>query len=145
MERELQDKLHEKYPKIFRDLGGDPTKTCMSWEHGGIACGPGWYDLLDRLCHFLQWNADKNGYSQVIADQVKEKFGELRFYYHMETPTDTENHTSMGEGIRGDGYLEGAISFAEIMSGSICEACGKPGTLTRGGWISCLCEDCRKK
>lgn len=134
MTKELELKLQEKYPKIFRDLYGDKTVTCMHW---GITCGDGWYDLIDRLCHALQWSADKNGYKQVVADQVKEKFGELRFYYHFE---DTENEKEN----RSSEYLEGMISFAEIMSGSICESCGKPGTLNNRGWIQCRCEDCKK-
>jgi hypothetical protein len=47
MTPELEAKLKEKYPTFFRDLYGDPTKTCMSW---GIEAGDGWYDLIVKLC-----------------------------------------------------------------------------------------------
>lgn len=81
MKPKLQAQLFSKYPEIFRDRTRSMRETCMCW---GICTGDGWYDLLDRLCGDLQWNTDKNSYPQVVADQVKEKFGTLRFYYHLE-------------------------------------------------------------
>jgi hypothetical protein len=60
---------------------------------------------------------------QVIASQVKEKFGTLRFYTY-----------------GGDDYCHGVIDMAEYMSGRTCEECGTPGKRTSGGWISTLCE-----
>lgn len=59
---------------------------------------------------------------QVTLDQVKEKFGTLRFYY-----------------TGGDDYISGLVSMAESMSGITCETCGKPGTSTQGGWIKTAC------
>ena len=59
---------------------------------------------------------------QVTLDQVKEKFGTLRFYYS-----------------GGDEYIAGLVSMAESMSGVTCETCGKPGTQTGGGWIKTVC------
>ena len=59
---------------------------------------------------------------QVTLDQVKEKFGTLRFYYQ-----------------GGDDYIRGLVSMAESMSGVTCEECGKPGTQTPGGWIKTVC------
>jgi len=61
---------------------------------------------------------------QVILDQVKEKFGTLRFYY-----------------IGGDDYIRGMVTMAESMSGVTCEECGKPGTQTPGGWIKTVCVE----
>jgi len=61
---------------------------------------------------------------QVTLDQVKEKFGTLRFYY-----------------TGGDDYIRGLVSMAESMSGVTCETCGKPGTSTRGGWIKTACKE----
>ena len=62
---------------------------------------------------------------QVTLDQVKEKFGTLRFYYS-----------------GGDEYINGLVSMAESMSAITCETCGKPGTQTSGGWIKTICEPC---
>ena len=61
---------------------------------------------------------------QVTLDQVKEKFGTLRFYYS-----------------GGDDYIHGLVSMAESMSGVTCETCGKPGTSTGGGWIKTACKE----
>jgi hypothetical protein len=61
---------------------------------------------------------------QVIVDQVKEKFGSLRFYY-----------------TGGDDYISGLTSMAESMSEVTCEECGKPGKSSGGGWISVRCDE----
>jgi len=128
MKIELQDKLISKYPKIL------DRKILLD---GGIACGDGWYMLLDELCQHLQFNTDHNNrkergnegrYPQVVAIQVKEKFGGLRFY--IDSCSD---------------YQNGTISFAESMSFNICEDCGSTDdvTLTDGGWYRSLCPKCR--
>lgn len=66
---------------------------------------------------------------QVVAVQVKEKFGGLRFYV---------------DGASSEIYA--MISFAENMSYHICEQCGTTTNVTTGGkgWISTLCDSCRK-
>jgi hypothetical protein len=60
---------------------------------------------------------------QVTLDQVKEKFGTLRFYYS-----------------GGDDYISGMVSLAEAMSGVTCEECGDPGERRGGGWIYTACD-----
>ena len=61
---------------------------------------------------------------QLTADQIKEKFGTLRFY------------TSGG-----DDYTDGVVRMAESMSGVTCETCGKPGQTGGKGWIRTTCEE----
>jgi hypothetical protein len=65
---------------------------------------------------------------QVTLDQVKEKFGTLRFYYS-----------------GGDEYINGLVSMAESMSGCTCEECGNPGERKGGGWVRTMCEPCEDK
>jgi len=60
---------------------------------------------------------------QVTLDQVKEKFGTLRFYYS-----------------GGDDYISGLVSMAESMSAVTCDECGNPGKQVGGGWITTLCQ-----
>jgi hypothetical protein len=75
-------------------------------------------------------------FPQVTLDQVKEKFGTLRFYY-----------------TGGDEYISGLVSMAESMSGVICESCGAPAETNWpkaenggvGGWVRTICEPCDKK
>lgn len=63
---------------------------------------------------------------QVVATQIKEKFGTLRFYYH-----------------GGDDYIRGLDAMAESMSSVICEDCGCPGvsrSTEKNRWIRVLCD-----
>lgn len=61
---------------------------------------------------------------QVVAIQVKEKYGTLRFYYN-----------------GGDDYIDGVIDLAEYMSSKICEVCGSPGSLNEGPWYKTTCVE----
>jgi len=113
MKIELQNKLFEKYPKIFRQKDLPKTETCMCW---GIACPDKWYDLIDALCKQIQMYVNQqrkalnrtkslisiNDYPQVEATQVKIKFGGLRFYH--------DHHSE---------YVRGLVSMAEAMSYNI--------------------------
>lgn len=126
MKPELQEKLIEKYPKIFSEVGMPPDKSCMAW---GLCVGDGWYWLIDQLCELLQYGTDKNGKHQVVAAQVKEKFGGLRFYINS-----------------GDDEQYAMIHLAENMSYSICEECGSLDDVKQTtGWIKSLCPVCRKQ
>jgi hypothetical protein len=98
--------LSERYPEIFARRQ-DRTSP-MGW---GIACGPGWFTLLDVLCTCLQAETDSQGAPQVVASQVKEKFGELSF--HVRGPLSPTQRDM--------------ISFAQALSLRTCEICGRPG------------------
>jgi hypothetical protein len=131
MNTELDEALCKKYPKIFRDRHGDKMTTAMCW---GMECGDGWYNIIDALCSQIQGHIDNSvrnwartgaePLNQVVATQVKEKYGTLRFYYDW-----------------GDDYVEGVVDMAEAISDSTCEVCGEPGTLTGRGWLSTRCQE----
>lgn len=140
MTEEKQNLLYERYPKIFKQKDMSPQESCMHW---GICVGDGWFDILDKLCHALQFHADKNSYPQVVANQVKEKFGGLRFYYHVEETEDSKNC----KWDRPASYLDGMIDFACAMAAMTCESCGAKAQIGRSGsgWVTCLCDDCKKQ
>jgi len=128
MNKELELKLVEKYPKILQDYGGDKMKTCMAW---GMECGDGWYDLLDDLLAKLDYLSNLSGV-QVVADQIKEKYGTLRFYYHKVG----------GDYKLLDYIIDNIIDMAEKRSANICEKTGKNGTVcSRMGWLKTLNRD----
>jgi len=79
MKQELELELVKKYPNLFRDYGGDMRLTCMTW---GMSHGDGWYDIIDEIGRKLK---DLGAEDMIIATQVKEKFGTLRFYYHYDS------------------------------------------------------------
>ncbi len=65
---------------------------------------------------------------QVVATQVKEKFGGLRFYHS-----------------GGDDEIRGMVRLAEVLSYRICEECGVMNELVTqndGGWIRTTCPCC---
>lgn len=61
---------------------------------------------------------------QVVAMQVKEKFGSLRFYVSS-----------------ADDEVFAMIDMAENMSCVTCEVCGSPGELRNEGWMKTLCDE----
>lgn len=126
MREELDSYLCKVYPKIFKDRASDPKDTLMCF---GFECGDGWFQIVNQLCnniqHYLDWqNKDSEVVPQVVATQVKEKFGTLRFYYD-----------------GGDSKIDGMVRMAESMSGVTCEECGKPGETRSGGWVRVLCDE----
>ncbi len=121
MRKTLDDLLCERYPLIFAERNLSMQESCMYW---GFACDDGWFTLIDTLCAKLQAHTDLNGAPQVVATQVKEKYGELRFYVQA-----------------ADKYQHGMIAFATAMSAQLCEKCGHPGKrFKRDGWLVTRCE-----
>lgn len=132
MKKELELKLVEKYPTILMDYGGDKRHTCMHW---GMECGDGWYNLLDELLEKLDY-ISKNTGTQVVADQIKEKFGTLRFYYSTIIKTDFNVEPII------DKIISDIVQSAERKSAHICENTGKGGYLCgRGGWLRTLSKE----
>ena len=77
MDQRLDDILCSRYPNIFAERHGDPVATSMCW---GFEVDDGWFTLLDVLCRELQRETDERGAPQVVATQVKQKAGSLRFH-----------------------------------------------------------------
>jgi hypothetical protein len=142
MKEELEQKLVEKYPLILKDYRGDCQKTCMAF---GIECSDGWYDMLDLAMEKIQYVCDmskRDGRNiQLVADQIKEKFGTLRFYYTVDgIYEDTD--------IVAERILSDIVSQTENISSSICEDCGDRRTArlsSKGGWMRTVCEKCAEK
>ena len=113
MDADLQKQLFDRYPLIFGELGLPVAESAMGW---GIATGNGWYHLIDGLCAQLQRDTDQGGAPQVIATQVKDKLGTLRFY----TRAANDRQSAM-------------IDLAREISQRMCAVCGGPGTLLSAG------------
>ena len=87
------------------------------WE-----CGPGWKSIIDPLIAACNRRGAR-------IDQIKEKYGSLRFYY---TPA----------GFGWDDHLEDLVDEAEAESERTCEMCGKPGyTRVKAHWYKTLCNE----
>lgn len=105
----LIDRFVRDFPHLFRN-GVPPC---------GLDVGVGWEQLLRELCENLENELPRDHDLQVI--QIKEKFGDLRFYTFSET-IDGELDTR----------IQRLISLAESRSGGICETCGAFGKKTTG-------------
>ena len=164
MNKDLEMKLVRNYPIIFSQYGGDKRQTCMSW---GMSCGNGWYNLINNLCEDVTTTiGNKN--IKIIAAQVKEKFGGLRFYYDIDAPDtfvskiDYIVSNAMFKIRLGKLYwriqdfrkkfyrttlekIEDIISNAEHKSYKICEICGEPGKTRGQGWVTTQCKKCWDK
>lgn len=123
MRDELDELLFQRYPLIFGERNLGMRETAMCW---GICCNDGWFDLIDTLCERLQFWTDNNGAPQIVASQVKQKYGELCFYTR-EIPSPVQ---------------DGMILMAEEMSLRICEQCGNSGALySRRGCLMTRCSE----
>lgn len=121
MKKELDDLLYERYPAIFAERNLSPQESGMHW---GFTCEDGWFDLIDTLCSQIQWQIDNNNVPPVVAKQVKEKFGGLRFYYR-----------------GGDQLIRGMVLMACAMADRTCEICGCPAEPKVEGRIMSLCRN----
>lgn len=112
--------MEEHFPKMFAN------------PYGGFCVGEGWWPIIETLCANIQsytdwWNKNHETrpvVEQVVVEQIKEKFGGLRFYYQ-----------------GGDDKIQGMVRMAEAWAGHHCETCGKPGRQREGGWIKTLCDE----
>lgn len=116
------------YPPIFANTANLSCIRLFDFE-----CGDGWFDLLKELIERLKAiledrnnRIDPDEDFPMVVNQVKEKYGTLRFY--MSCSTDR---------------MDDAIEEAEKKSANTCENCGKPGTLgQKNHWYMVRCEEC---
>jgi hypothetical protein len=117
MKVELNEKLFQAFPDLFMARYGSQPKQRGTWW--GLQCYDGWYELIESIAVLLTRHNSK-----IQAEQVKEKFAGLRFYYR---PADS--------------YTEGVVAMAETLSVQICEDCGSPGLIwNRDGCFVTWCE-----
>ncbi len=126
MNRKNTKYLHEKFRWY------NPPKENGMWLpiHINIACHDGWFKLIKELSENIQKELTKldiNLKKDFYVEQIKEKFGGLRFYVNF-IPSNK---------------ISELIKIAEEKSYTICEDCGKKGKL-RGDlpWVLTLCDEC---
>lgn len=141
----MTDQQFEDYAKRWPDL----FQKSGDFE---LSVGEGWHTIINTLFGLMSYNVERAKsrlkfamenpdmkMGQTIAeleeavkkaiddlptiDQVKEKFGTLRFYVS-----------------NSNQELDNYITFAESMSGVMCEVCGSPGKRRSGSWVRTLCD-----
>lgn len=86
MKQELEEKLYNKYPKLFAQRNLPMTQTCMCW---GCDHGDGWYNILERMCSLIQHyiketrrsSAGIRRYNRALKQAINGNEKNLRFYY----------------------------------------------------------------
>ena len=116
MNREHTEYLIKTYPDLYAGCFEPPSKSNMAF---GFECGDGWFNIIKDLSEKLEPMG-------VIASQIKEKWGSLRFYVYQGTDEAWD-----------------LIDVAEELAEKTCEECGKPGKLRSDhGWLTTQCEGC---
>ena len=130
--REYFDKtLVADFPVLYQRRFSPMDQTCMCW---GFECGDGWERLIRDLSLQLEF-LNENAPVHIVAEQVKEKFGTLRFYVSI-----LEGNKWWAD------IIYALIDAAESQSSFTCETCGSSyGERRSGGWIRTLCDDCHTK
>lgn len=128
MRQELQEYLYKKFPEIY-------PKNCdhtSPFDLFGFECDDGWFRLILWLSRYIQqYTTQQNemaskypetyqAVNQLVAVQVKEKFGTLRFYIK-----------------GGNDHLSKIVEYTEFLSGYFCEKTGQIDNVgyNRKGWI----------
>lgn len=140
MKDELEKKLAEAFPFMQiketleeQEAGG---RICDLYGAFGCECDDGWYELLYGLCGEITEAYKKHGAPvDIVIDQIKEKYGTLRFYYHL-----SQNDSDLRR------EISDIVIKWEKKSAEICERCGKAGVLREDlPWVQTLCDKCYRE
>ena len=159
MDLSLENELCKIDPIFFEELidcrngKSDETNTCMYW---GCECGNGWFKPIKNFAKktsFLnKLLKDYNTNSKIVAQQIKEKFGELTIY---------ETIKCYNENIVLNEQQEEIVDIVKLIYNDLydkvvkdcyylCEICGHNNDrnnpiVTTNGWISRICKECAIK
>ena len=115
--------LTNEYPEFYSNV------RC------GIGVPPGWLQIVVDLSFEIKTLLEQHPGVELIVDQIKEKFGTLRFYCHTKGADKILNV-----------QIHDLVQVAMDKSASTCFYCGEPGTLdTHTGWHNTTCEKHKHK
>ena len=123
--------LCEQYPFLLpRNRWTDEIPKDFDYSYTELDAMPdGWRKAFGlQMCEELKQELIRiNKMDEFRIAQIKEKFGELRFYTNWVTDE-----------------IEAIINKYTKLSRKTCINCGKPATVITTGWISPFCNDCVK-
>jgi len=120
------EELSESSPSDEDNKDTEEHADKVTLEKHGSGVGQGWHGLLAPIFTEINRYNKENKDTQIQIDDIKEKYGTLRFSVRSRCPD----------------YIEGMISIAEKESGHICEWCGARGeTVEINRWLSTLCPN----
>lgn len=122
----LFSEMEDEVDIMFKQLAGETIQPFKPIAFG-FECGDGWSDLLVDLCEKIQARLNELSPEvarDIVALQVKEKYGTLRFYLSSY-----------------DGVIENLVQEAERKSACVCETCGKVGKIRGACWYYTACDE----
>ena len=133
MHEELEAKLVKDFPLIYgqRETTHEGQQSfVVSFE-----CGDGWFSILYNISAGFQTMLNEKKLTKVSVQQVKQKFGELRYYCIYDiAECDKATEATIEQEARA------ILAFADA-STQICETCGMPGKIrSDSGWLSTACD-----
>ena len=159
MKQEFELKIAEVFPSMCREKNADEQleeygRISNLYDAFGCDFADGWFEVIRGLCRDITEAYGKAGLPvDIVVDQVKGKFGTLRFYYHPDGH-DPGIHAfdslSDGQSIRiipdvSELHKEVAkiVHKWEKEYGNVCEKCGAAGELRKDlSWVLTLCDSC---
>lgn len=127
------DVLIKRHPLVFRN-----SDNGIPWD-----LPSGWFTIVDNLCKeindilkesYAKFPLTKDN-SPFQVEQIKEKFGGLRFYFTVDT-----NDKDLGY------VIQLLVDNAEDKTYEVCMVTGKPGKLCKkGSHFATFCEEVRIK
>lgn len=137
MKQTLEKQLESAFKFMVKHPLKNPDFIEDLYSAFGCECRDGWYELLYNLCDeineiYLNYEIEPN----ITVNQVKEKFGTLKFYYSIPSDTDINLVNEIDEVV--DRYSR--------KSEVTCEVCGQQGKLRQDTvrW-EVLCDSCLMK
>lgn len=132
MNNNLTERLFTDCPLIYRPNSDEEQTIINSRE---FECGDGWFEIIHELSLMIEsiaYELQRNGTplsGLPHVQQVKEKFGDLRFYID-----------------NGRDDIEELIYQARLKASVTCELCGAPGHKqeTNKEFMMVVCENCAK-
>lgn len=141
MNEDLEKQLYNLGPILYQEKDLPMQQTCMCW---GFECPDSWFDLLKELTIELETSINNKykGKYECVAQQVKEKYGSLRFYGEIKILIENPTKDDLSLSKKLYEQFQELVDKAEYKSEKICCECGKPATKTSSGWIAHFCDDC---
>ena len=115
-------KLTSIYPELFSNLHCSVPFALFYFE-----CHDGWFELLKECITKIKEVCERDKLN-IKVDQIKEKYGTLRFYVSEYTDA-----------------INDIVDEAERKSSETCEMCGSLGEIRKLPWITTLCDVCMDK
>ena len=124
---EFNSYMMEHYSDLFKNRYAQEGQKVIYPMNFGFEIGQGWRHVLDSLCRKLKAIQDLTGVVCVF-DQIKEKFGSARFYYHIESLESSKENVSgfSNEDILDDacGIIDVLVNHYEEYTEYVCEELG---------------------